>query len=281
MFLCATFLTKLQGQTFNEANNLFNSGKFFKASIEFERIIFQEKENQNINTARYKKALCYRHLSRYTDAVKELNRINLFSAVDTMKTKILYEKAFNLMLNENFQEALWNIKRINKEKISNSTYNDILPLKVLILNHNRKWDKAENTLKQWIESLSISGNKINQLKDSVSLIYSDSKLPTNYSTEKAENFSRFIPGAGHAYTGHILEGVGNFMLNASVLGFGVYQIWYGYYFTGYIGGLGIFYKTYFGGMERAAYLAKTEKNKEMNKFNQLCTNFIQRQLDNK
>jgi TM2 domain-containing membrane protein YozV len=184
------------------------------------------------------------------------------------------------MLNHNFQEALWNIKRINDKQISKSVYKDILPLKMLILNHNRNWEKAENNLKKWIDLLSYTPKKSTQLKDSIRNLYANQKLPKNYSQEKAKNFSRFIPGAGHAYTGHVLEGIGNFVLNAAVLGFGVHQIWYGYYFTGYLGGLGIFYKTYFGGMERAAYLARTEKSKEMTKFNEKCTKFIQRQLNN-
>lgn len=279
IFLCATFLTKGQGQElFRYADSLFATKNFLEASIEYERVIFNQSDNDLLNKAKYKKGLCYRHLSRYEDALDEVNRISLFNIADTMKTKVLYEKAFNSLLNENYQEALMHIKRINEEQLNQSTYNNILPLKILILNHSRNWEEAEKTFKQWIESLSYTQIEKENWKDSVTEFYSESNLPKNYSEEKARNLSRFIPGAGHSYAGHTFEGIGNFMLNGAAVGLGVHQIWHGFYFTGYIGGLGVFYKTYFGGMERAAYLANKEKDKEMAEFNVNCSRFVKKVL---
>lgn len=278
IFLCGAFLTKGQEQKIFVADSLFAKKDFLEASIEYERVIFNQSDNSLINKAKYKKGLCYRHLNRYEDALGELNRVNLFNIADTMKTKVLYEKAFNLMLNENFQEALMNIRRINEEQLSKSTYNNILPLKILILNHTRNWEKAHKTFNQWIESLSYTQIEKENWKDSVTEFYAESNLPKNYSEEKARNLSRFIPGAGHSYAGHTLEGIGNFMLNGATVGFGIHQIWYGFYFTGYIAGLGVFYKSYFGGMERAAYLANKEKDKEMTEFNTKCSGFIKKLL---
>ncbi|MEZ5199231.1 MAG: hypothetical protein R2764_23450, partial [Bacteroidales bacterium] len=72
---------------------------------------------------------------------------------------------------------------------------------------------------------------------------------------KAENWSRFIPGTGQIYAGRAGEGTVNFLINASVLTFAGFQVYNGFYITGYLAGLGFFNKTYHGGIKRAGVLA--------------------------
>ncbi len=263
-----------------KANDLFAERKFFEASIEYERAIYNQPETEILRIARLKKALCYRQLSRYNDALDALNRINLFNVHDTLVTKVLYEKAFNLYLNQQPQEALWNIERMQAEKMPAGQYRTILPLKIIILNYNREWQEATQTFSEWILSLPLTDSKKQQWVDSMAILYEEENLPKNYSEETASNLSRFIPGTGQWYAGHFWEGAASFLINASVLGFGVHQIWYGYYFTGYVAGLGIFYRTYFGGMERAGNLAKIEKENEMIRFNKECSRLLAQILHN-
>jgi tetratricopeptide (TPR) repeat protein len=278
-FLCGTYLIEAKGQSeaFNKANILFDSGKYFEASIEYERVLYEGKPKEFFNYSRYKKALCYRHLHRFNDALNELNRINLFSASDSLRTLIFYEKAFNHLLADNAQQALFNIQRINEKQVTASTHNNIEPLKILILNKNREWFKARNVFQRWLLDMDIPQEVKKTYSNSINSLYSEKNIPKNYSEEKAQNLSRFIPGAGQVYTNHFWEGAASFTLNAAALGFGLHQLWFRYYFTGYIG-LGVFYKTYFGGMERAVNLANIERKNEMTQFNQATSQLISKIL---
>jgi len=280
-FLFATSLTKAEAQNpLQEADRLFNNQQYLEASIAYEKVIFSQPKAVTVRDARYKKALCYRNMERYTDALNELNRINLFNAPMQLQTKVFYEKAFNLFLQDNYKEALWNFKRIREEKISQSKRQSIQPLKILILNGNRRWEKSKETFHHWINKLNYTKHQKEQWTDSVNSLYGEKNTPKNYSAEKARNLSRFIPGAGHTYTGHFWEGLESFLFNAAMLGAGIHQIWTGYYFTAYIAGLGIFYKFYFGGMERSAHLAKIERENEMALFNEQTSKLVQKILVN-
>jgi tetratricopeptide (TPR) repeat protein len=265
-----------QAQPKHLADSLFASKRYFEASIEYQRAIFNQPAPGLLAEARYQKALCYRHLGRYEDALKELNQIGLFSLEDSLKTGVLYEKAFNLMLSEDHSEALMNIQRIREKQLPQTTRHNLQPLKIIILNNNRQWQKAEQTFRNWIASRTLNNDEKARWKDTLSLLYSEDNLPKNYSQERARNWSRFIPGAGHAYAGHPWEGAASFLLNGAAIGLGIHQIWKGYYFTAYVAGFGVFYKTYFGGMERAANLASLEKENEMEAFNKKCARLIQK-----
>ena len=280
-FLCGMFSTKAPAQPHLEQGDLlFERGRFFEASIQYERVIFDQPGWDLLHKSRYKKALCYRHLGRYEDALSEIRRIALFHAEDSFKTKVLYEKAFNLLLSNYYSEALLTIKQIKEGEISESIISNILPLKILILNRNRKWNQAKSVFYRWLKTLSYSEKMLRQWKDTISVFYSESRLPANYSGKTARNWSRFIPGAGQTYAGHPWEGAGSFLLNGAAMGLGIQQIWNGFYFTGYVAGFGIFYKTYFGGMERAANLADIENENEMVSFNKSCSRIIQKLIQN-
>ncbi|MFO8234273.1 MAG: hypothetical protein R6U04_02545 [Bacteroidales bacterium] len=283
IFLCGAFSTDVTAQRtdsiFSKADKYFSVQQYLKASIEYERLIYRNPDNPElVNSAHYKKSLCYRHTKRYQDALNELNRISLYNTTDTLKALIMYERAFNLLMQEKPKEALLNIKQIHLNSLPEKTSKNILPLKIMILNKDRKWEKAENTLTEWINALDISRKEKEKWIDTAKTLYAEKKLPKNYKEEKAKNLSRFIPGAGQIYTSHTWEGIASFFFNAAALGAGIHQVWYGYYFTGYIAGFGIFYKSYFGGMERAANLANTERNNEMAIFNSHCAMIISKIL---
>ena len=69
------------------------------------------------------------------------------------------------------------------------------------------------------------------------------------------------------YTGAVAEGSVNFLLNATLLSFALYEFYTEYYITGYFVGLGLFNKTYHGGMRRAGLLAEQKNKDALNKLN--------------
>ena len=278
-FLCGMFLTDglAQSAAMKKADSLFNAGEWFRSSIEYERAVYYEPAREVMNEARLRKALSYRHLNRYKDALSELDRIPLFSISDTLIAKVLYEKAFNLLLLNKHEEALWNIRRIEKSRTGNLP-GKMVPLEIIILNNTRKYKQAQSIFLSWADHVMRDSVKARQWKDSIHQLYSKENLPKNYSEEKARNLSRFIPGAGHVYAGHPWEGAASFVLNGAAIGFGIHQLWYKYYFTAYLAGFGVFYKSYFGGMNRAAHLAEIARHNEMEAFNDRCAELIMKIL---
>jgi len=267
-----------QPSLMHPADSLFEKGQYFEASIEYERALFSHPAHDARISCRYRKALCYRYLGRYQDALDEINRIGLFNTDKSWKNILLYEKAFNLLLSGSEQEALMHMGMIRKERLSDTMRRQIIPLKILILNKNRHWQKAEKTCAQWIKILPLSGQQQEAWSDSINRLYQEDNLPKAYSEEAARNWSRFIPGSGQMYTGHTWEGAMSLLLNGAAAALGVHQIYYGFYFTGYVAGFGILYKTYFGGMERAGNLANIERENEMVRFNRTCSAMIRKIL---
>jgi tetratricopeptide (TPR) repeat protein len=270
--------SQAQSPRMHRADSLFEKGQYFEASIEYERILYNQPQGETRVMLHYRKALCYRHLGRHQDALDEINRIGLFNIEDQWKNTLLYEKAFNLLLNGSQQEALMQFSMIREEQLTDAMQQNITPLKVLILNHNRQWQKAESTFFRWMEALPLDERQQEAWSDSLTRLYDEANLPNAYSEETARHWSRFIPGAGQVYTGHPWEGAMSFLLNGAAAALGVHQIYYGFYFTGYVAGFGILYKTYFGGMERAGHLANIERENEMVHFNRKCSGMIQRML---
>ncbi|MCF8231295.1 MAG: hypothetical protein K9J27_03820 [Bacteroidales bacterium] len=266
------FLTEVNAQLkpLQKADSLFDAGHWFEASIEYERTMYLETGRDKMNEARFRKALSYRYLNRYDDALAELDRIPLFSMADSMKARILYEKAFNLLLTDKHEVALWNFRRI-ENRYSQQLSPSMIPLEIIILNHSRKWKEAKATFLSLVDSVTADSAKSVLWKDSVYTLYAEDHIPKTYREEKARNLSRFIPGAGHVYAGHPWEGAASFLLNGAAAGVAIHQLWYKYYFTAYIAGFGVFYKSYFGGMERAAHLAEIAGHNEMKRFNDKCS----------
>ncbi|MCD4666046.1 MAG: hypothetical protein K8R68_12315 [Bacteroidales bacterium] len=276
IFLSGLSLTKLiaQEEILLKADSLFTKMEYFEASIEYERWIFYYNSTKDYKLAKYKKALCYRYLEDYSKALAELNQISLFRISDTLITYVLYEKAINHYLSGNYLEALLNLERIPMGKNREMITNDVLPLKILAFNSTREFERARITFVDLGNSLDFNEDQKQGLLSMIDSLYTDKNLPKKYSEKKAKHLSQFIPGAGQAYTGHLGEGAVSFLVNAALLGFGIHQLYYQFYFTAYIAGFAIFYKTYQGGMRRAEYLARIESNNRMTDFNNASIRII-------
>lgn len=273
--LCALFSINANAQAgIARADSLFAQKAFFEATIAYERFLFHHPENEAYYTIKRKKAICYRQLERYEDAVRELSGVNLLAAPDSMKTVILYEKALNHYLLGEYATALFNYAQMPQSSIDSTTQSSAEPLKILIHNQLRNWDEAKNLFIRWNRKILRNDSVAHMYEDTISRLYSADNLPKNYSVRKAKNWSRVIPGAGQIYTGHIGEGAVSFLLSAAALGFGLHQFYFRYWVTGYFVGLGSLHKTYTGGITRAEKLAKIEKHNDMIAFNSRCSQLM-------
>ena len=242
-------------------------GKYFEASIEFERAVFYETDINRIALYRYYKALCYKNLSDYPRALRELDEVNLFSTPDSLFLLIRYEQALGNYMTGDFNQSLWNFEDIRIRIKNEEEMIKILPLNILCLNAAREWTKARDAWKYFLENYGLQNDEILDYESKIASLYDKRSLPGYRSQQKARNLSRFIPGSGQMYCGAVMEGTVNLLINVSLLGFAFYEFYTKYYITGYYIGLGMFNKTYHGGMHRAYNLAGEKNDKLMNDFN--------------
>lgn len=265
IFLCGISLISRSEEL--EADRLYESGNYFEASIEYERQIFYAQNQAEINLLKYKKALCYKKMGEYERSVEELQPIFFSNLADTLYEYVSYEQALCNFLNGDAARALWKIDEYFHQSNDSASFQYFLPVKILALNEIMKWEEAKSSFLQYIKMQNLSPEKQAEMEQIVNDLYHKKNLPKIKSEKKAENWSRFLPGSGQIYAGHVGEGVINFLINASVLTFAGIQAYNGFYITGYLGGLGFLNKTYHGGIKRSGVLATQKSNSEMSNFN--------------
>ena len=271
IFLCVTFLTNAQTML-ESADELVKKEEWKEACIILERIIFDSSSPEIRNLSAYKKAFCYKQLAEFEKAQRVMESINYSGLNDNLSFKYRYESALCAYLAGNFNDAESQIIQINNFISDSTSKQSALFLEVLILNELRKWDQSA---KKIVELISIYSPP--EIKDS--LLYLASKMYQKKSIPKLKKQSTakvlsFIPGLGQVYAGYFLEGTDAFLLNLAFLGFGVYQVYEGFYLTGYFIGAGGLSKTFFGNMRYAEFLVEKHNYNKSREFNDKVSAFI-------
>jgi hypothetical protein len=276
IFLCVLFSTSriFASDYFSNALRIFNEGRFFEASVEFERAVFFESDNNKVSQYRYYKSCCYKELGDIPHALEELNSINQFNLPDSLFFLIRYERAIcNYLINDPNQ-CLWNIEEIRMRFPDSLQTAGIIPLNILCFNKLGKWNDAFILWNYFLDNSGLQDSVRQSFKIKISSLYDKKSLPRSWSPKIAQNLSRFIPGSGQMYCGAVFEGTFNLLMNASLLGYAAFEFYNKYYLTGYFVGLGLFNKTYTGGMHRAYLLAGEKNLTEINKFNALNSSLL-------
>lgn len=272
MFLCGTFLSS--GASLSKSDSLYASGNYFEASIEYERLIFHSENIAEINHYKYRKALCYKKMNEFEKALDELQPIYFSNPEDSLYRLVSYEQSLLFYLTGEPARALWKIDEFIHRSADSAAFESFLPIKILSLNQTMQWQEAKKSFLLFVRKQDFPPEKKTKLEQAISNLYDEENRPRIKSVKKAENLSRFFPGVGQMYAGKTGEGIVNFLINASVLTFAGFEVYNGFYITGYLGGLGFFNKTYHGGIKRAGNLA-SQKNKElMVDFNSRITHLI-------
>lgn len=259
---------------FSKALYLYGKGEYFYASVEFERDIFYQTDLVRIAYSQYYKALCYKKTGDIERALDQLGSINVLKLPDTLFCKIKYEEALCNFISGSHTQSLWNINDIKSRTNDSLLLVKILPLNILCLNADRAWEEANSLFRYLINVSSLDSVERAVLLREVDSLYLKSELPEYRSEKKAETLSRFIPGSGQIYCGKVFEGSFNFLMNASLLGFSLYEFYTKYYFAGYVVGLTLFNKTYHGGMHRASFLANERNKQSIDSFNLRTINLL-------
>lgn len=265
IFLCGIFLNSQASIT--KSDSLFAAGKYFEASVEYERLIFQAKSREKLNYYKYRKSLCYKNMKEFGRALDELQPIYFSNPDDSLYRFVCYQQALCFFLTGEPARALWKIDEYFHRSSDSTSFRYFMPVRILALNETYQWAEARKCFLDFVKMQSFSPEEKVGWGKTVEKLYSRKSRPNVKSVSRAENLSRFIPGSGQIYAGKAGEGIVNFLINASVLTFAGIEVYHGFYITGYLAGLGFFNKTYHGGIKRAGILASQRNREEIADFN--------------
>jgi len=245
----------------SKADSLYLGGRYFEASIEYERQIFYAHRNDRLHYFQFQKGLCYKQLKDFDKAIEAFQTIYFTNFNDSLYQQVCYQQSLCYYLKGEPAKALWKIDEYFHRVSDSASYQVFMPIRLFSLNDTRQWQEAKKCFVQYVKMHGFSPEKEMEVLEIVNSLYSKKNMPKIKSVEAAEDWSRFIPGAGQMYAGETTEGIVNLLINSSILAFAGYQLYFHYYITGYLVGLGFFNKTYHGGMKRAGILV-SQKNKE-------------------
>ena len=266
---------------FSHALKIYSEGRFFEASIEFERAIYHESDSNRIELCRYYKSLCYKGLGKYDKALEELGKAIVEPLHDTLFLGFQYEQVLCSYLNKDLNKALYNIDRIYLRFKDTSKILEFIPLNILCLNACRQWDNAQILWNFYINNSRLNDSVKNNFKQEVKSLYSKKNLPRFYFSGKAETLSSFLPGSGQIYNGAVLEGSFNSIINLTFLYYTISQFYSKYYFTGYFIGLKLFNKFHAGGIRRAKSLTEEKNENGVKAFNSENISLMSRFINTK
>jgi tetratricopeptide (TPR) repeat protein len=236
-------------------------GNFAYAALEYEREIFYDN---NMNAALLGRVQCFKQMRQFDKASEELLRVRLFSLGQSQMVDYFYEKILCYYLSGAFVDAQSTIDEMYLSLPDSTLTTSTLVLQTLLYNELQQWDKAQQTA--LLHARTLSSPQIENMEAMIEQIYTEKNLP-KLKREKLGKVLAFVPGLAHIYAGHWVEGSVSFLLNSAILAFGVYQVWYGYYITGYLLGAGTLSATYLGGFSRSAQLIQEHNEKSIRLFN--------------
>ena len=265
-FLCATFSGNGQENHLiwmAKACELYSSGQYNDAAVAYERAIFSDTTGAETCLIRLMKTDCYKQTGNFQRALKELETIFLPSLPDSVKFKVIYQKALCNYLNHTLQEAEAWIEQFPAGQKST----EIMVLEILIFSDLFQSEKAKEQMVLLIEQKS-SGLRRDSLLAECNQLYRQNRLPRLKKEKTAALLSTFFPGAGQLYTGYIGRGALAFAVTTGSIGVAVIEVMHGVYFTGYVIGLGFFQKFYFGGIEQSRRLTGERNSKIVERYNE-------------
>ncbi|MFC2135695.1 hypothetical protein ACFLTH_13855 [Bacteroidota bacterium] len=236
-------------QQLDEADLLFNSGKYYDAITEYKRLQFFDDQNIFTYETSYKIALCYKAGAKFDDAVKYFtlaeNNTDEYKDIYECKTQII--RANILRRTTDRAHQLLDELEINPRFFYKKM--DILYWRGWTYMFADKWEEAAKTF-----------GKIkpdHQLK-----IIAENVESNKYSITVAKIISFILPGSGQVYTGNYLSGLISFGWNV-LFGYLTIDAWNSdRMFDGFAIGSLLWMRFYRGSVQNAERFA-IEKNLEI------------------
>lgn len=271
IFLLTAFSAKAQRETFTTADSLLSMGRYGEASLELERICFENRLDQSlVVSAVFKKVECLKLQQKYQQIPNLLSRLDELQPDDSLQQEIRLQKALGYYLSDQFEKAEKSILPVFNLSIYNTqTWQLAATVYVLSLNEQGKWSQAHQFLNGLLKSdTSLSEENERRMKIAIDSLYNPENIPKMKSIRKARTLSLIFPGAGQAYNGNFGKGFVNLLLVSGSAGFTVYNVLQTNYITAATAGVYLFLYFYFGGANQSNWLVPVKNQRKKAAFNQ-------------
>ncbi|MFN8357798.1 MAG: hypothetical protein U0Y10_25285 [Spirosomataceae bacterium] len=249
--LFVLFLTDTYAQLGHQADSLASLRQFDLAELEYERTIFELNESSDsvltskkqrlVNELLLRKTYCQKTRGDFAAASRTTQRFDLQD--DSLQYSLRYETILCAYLSGQYEEAYSQVQQLKHYLQDSTLWAKVGFLEVLSLVDMGNYDEAKQVLKRYC----VANGRADTPVDSLFLKVGKKQFKN---LNKAKTLATFMPGAGLVYAGSIREGVTSLALQAAALGYGVFSILDGYYFSGFLTGFGLFQAFYFGGIRR-------------------------------
>ncbi|MFC1733821.1 tol-pal system YbgF family protein [candidate division KSB1 bacterium] len=257
----------------DEGDSLFSKQKYQEAIIAFERVIFNGCNTETFAEVLIRKSACYKQMGAYEKALHELFRINFNDFDSPVKNKFLYELSLCFYLNNNIESSLAYFQQVSDNK-NDKLKMDISFLGMLLMNDLYNWNIAKGYARDYIQLKETDPVVADSLISIINNMYNSKNIPKLKKGKTARTLSFIIPGLGQTYAGYPFDGLLNFALCVGTMYVGGMFFQCGMYFTGIVGGVGLFIKFYYGGLERTTYLVNERNSINADQFNNVIEDFM-------
>lgn len=211
------------------------------AAVRYEMMVFTSEEDEAIAELLLKKSQCYKALGDFMESTKVLERTSSQISSE-LRLKVRYEKALVYYLNGQFQASYGELLRL--KLVGQKLPEAYTHLEVLNLFAQGKWEDAKVLLGS--DSFKLNEAEIDDIFAG-RIKYKNPNM--------AYKLSLFLPGVGQAYSGYFFKGIVSATAQSALVGFSAYSLYSGYFWTGGMSGVALFYTFYLGGARYAKSLA--------------------------
>jgi TM2 domain-containing membrane protein YozV len=251
--LFAIFSTR--GQT---ADALYQAGRYFDASIAYERILFESSDARQQLIAVLGKTRCLKQQGLYDQAMTFLQNWQGYAFPDSSLAEIHYQQVLCAYLGGHFENVLSLVDRWSYVHGGNRPKPMLIVLKILSFNELGRWKEAADVYHAFVAE---SGGAV-----AAPDLYQH--IPRLKSAEKAQWLSQIIPGAGLFYAGRPGEALFSIMVQAAGIWFAVASFQQHYYVSAWLIGAALFGAFHLGGVRRSEVLVRQSNRKKMLAFNE-------------
>ena len=259
IFLCATCIINAQpSAALLRGDSLFRQGAYFEASVEYERVLFNNSAAQENQHAINQKIQCLKQERQFTQAINFI-RANLHENMpDSTSYRLYYEQTLCTYLAGNFENALSVIEQIKLLHPSHAADAQLLLVQILSFNELQQWEKASGVYNALLSHYRHTDTVLSPYKN----------LPHLKSKDRAQWLSTFIPGGGQFYAGKPLEALVTLAIQGAGIWFGIVSFQQHYYLGAWLAGAGLFGSFHMGGVRRSEVLAEQYNRKKISQFNE-------------
>ena len=264
--LCAIFLTEAQAGTdtlpsdarIRQAETLFGAGRYFEASIAWERVLFENNDPQQQVKAVTGKTECLKRQGLFDPAVTFLETWQAFPFPDSDLVRLHYQLVLCNYLDGHFESTLSLVDRWSYEHHGKEPDPLLVILKILSLNELQRWKEAGDTYRTFVTTHPSFAFPPDPYEH----------LPHLKSVSKATTLATFIPGAGQFYAGKPVEAIFSILVQAGGVWFAVVSFQEQYYVSAWLVGAALFGAFHLGGVRRSEILVERYNRKNMQDFNE-------------